>query len=200
MSRRTVAPFTATRRRALAVLALALLLAPGPDRAQRAAAAAPAPSAEDVKAAFLYNFAKFVVWPPDVIPAEAGFVIGVIGDDTIVEALHRTVQTRSVHDRKIVVKRLSSPHEARACHILFVGAGASDRLAGLLNPLDGSSVLTVSDIDGFVDRGGMISLVLERSRYRFEVNLKAAERAGLTVSSQLLKLARRVIAPPRSGG
>jgi hypothetical protein len=199
VGRLTASNQRATRRRALAAVALALL-APGATRRHRSAQAAPSPSAEEVKAAFLYNFGKFVVWPPDALPPEAGFVIGVIGDDSIVEALHRTVQSRSLHDRKIVVKRLRFPREARACHILFVGAGERDHLAGVLAPLEGASVLTVSDMDGFVDRGGMINLVLERSRYRFEVNLRVAERARLTVSSQLLKLARRVIAAPRAGG
>jgi YfiR/HmsC-like len=192
----TRAPASRALRSAVrAVLVLSLFLAPGRGRAGIATAAG-APSADDVKAALLYNFGKFVVWPSASLSGDGTFVIGVLGDDPMVDALQRTVRDKSLGERRVVLRRVAAARDARVCQILFVGAGERHRLAEILDALEGARVLTVSDMSGFADRGGMINLLLEGGRYRFEINLQAAERAGLQMSSQLLKLARRVIGPP----
>jgi hypothetical protein len=155
-----------------------------------------APSADEVKAAFLYNFGKFVVWPGSSGRQEASFAIGVLGDSLMADVLDRIVRDKLVQDRRIEVRRIRSASEAQDCQILFIGAAERDRLGDILDTLDRRSVLTVSDIDAFVDRGGMIRLLLDQNKVRFEINRTVVDRAGLKMSSQLLKLARRVIGPP----
>lgn len=173
---------------------LAVLVAPTHPRSARAEPrAAPA---DEVKAAFLYNFGKFVVWPGASPRPEATFVIGVLGDSPMAEVLDRTVRAKQVQERRIAVRRLRSAKEAQDCQILFIGAAERDRLGEILGALDRRSVLTVSDMDEFVDKGGMISLLLDQNKVRFEINLGVVDRAGLKMSSQLLKLARRVIGLP----
>jgi hypothetical protein len=154
------------------------------------------PSEYDVKAAFLYNFGKFVTWPEDAFKQEGRLVIGVLGDDPITPVLQRTVRDKSVQDKRIDVRRLESAKEAGGCQIVFISATEGGRLAEILKALDRSSVLTVSDIDDFAAQGGMISLLVDEKKVRFEVNLLVVEQAGLKMSSQLLKLARRVLRPP----
>jgi hypothetical protein len=178
--------------RSLLVLVLALLTG----AAQRAAGDEPSPTEHEVKAAFLYNFGKFVAFPDSAFKEGAVFVIGVLGDDPIVDVLARTVRDKEIQDRRIDVRHLRSAKEAPSCQILFIGDSERGHLVEILKVLDRASVLTVSDTDDFVEQGGMIGLLLEDRRVRFEVNLPAVERAGLKMSSNLLKLARRLIRPP----
>lgn len=164
-----------------------------------AAADETAPTEHEVKAAFLYNFGKFVVWPDAAFKVEGVLVIGVLGDDPIIDVLERTVRDKQVQDRRIDVKRLRSAREAPGCQILFISASERERVGDILQRLDRSSVLTVSDMSDFAENGGMISLLLEQKKVRFTVNLSVVEQAGLKMSSQLLKLAKRVIRPPAPG-
>ena len=173
---------------------LSVLVVPANPRTARAEPRAAA--ADEVKAAFLYNFGKFVVWPGSSPLVEGIFVIGVLGDASMAEVLDRTVRDKQVQERRIAVRRLRSAKEASGCQILFIGAAERDHLGDILGALDRRSVLTVSDIDEFVDKGGMISLLLDQNKVRFEINLGVVDRAGLKMSSQLLKLARRVIGLP----
>ena len=165
----------------------------------QAAADETAPTEHEVKAAFLYNFGKFVVWPDAAFKVEGVLVIGVLGDDPIIDVLERTVRDKQVQDRRIDVKRLRSAREAPGCQILFISASERERVGDILQRLDRSSVLTVSDMSDFAENGGMISLLLEQKKVRFTVNLSVVEQAGLKMSSQLLKLAKRVIRPPAPG-
>ena len=173
---------------------LAVLVAPTHRGAARAEPrAAPA---NELKAAFLYNFGKFVVWPGASPRMEGIFVIGVLGDALMAEVLDRTIRDKQVQERRIAVRRLRSAKEAQDCQIVFIGAAEREHLGDILGSLDRRSVLTVSDMDEFVDKGGMISLLLDQNKLRFEINLGVVDRAGLKMSSQLLKLARRVIGLP----
>lgn len=144
----------------------------------------------DVKAAFLFNFTKFVEWPagaferPDdpmrvCVVADASFVASV---DRILAG--ETVRGRSL--RRVVPQASDLPH----CHVLYVGE--TERVDTLLSPIARAPVLTVGESARFLDRGGAIAFILANDRVRFDVNLKAADRAGLTISSKLLRVARDI--------
>ena len=173
-----------------AALALGLALAAGGTRST--AAASPGESPEyQVKAAFLYNFLKFVEWPADGPSPPPTICLGILGRDPFEDALE-TVKGKSAKGRKVVVVRFHSVEEARGCELLFISASERGRLPQILKAAHGARMLTVSDQEGFCQAGGMINLVSVKNRVGFEVNLAAASRARLRVSSQLLKLARNV--------
>ncbi len=163
-----------------------------------AQAQAPAPTEYQVKAAFLYNFGKFVEWPPGTL-ADSSFAICVLGDDPFGPALDQVIEGKSVHGKKLVAHRLGRIEEAGKCHVLFVSSSENGRLSQVLTSLRGRRVLTVGDTEGFAHRGGIINFRLVENKVRFEINLDAAERAGLTVSSQLLKLATVIRESSQSG-
>jgi len=150
----------------------------------------------ELKAAFLYNFAKFVEWP--AAGQQEEFTLCVIGGNPFGAALN-PLSSSPVRGRAVVVTRLSDPEEISRCNMLFVDALALDRLPVILQRSRDAHVLTVADIDGFTRRGGMIGLVSEDNRIRFDINTRAANDAGLRVSSRLLSLARRVLGDGTSG-
>ena len=150
-----------------------------------------------IKAAFLYNFAKFTTWPTNALPATPGaLVIGVWGADPFGPLLDRTVAGKQFGDRPIIVKRCATTADARACPLLFISAAEAARLDELLRGLAGAPVVTVSDLKDFSARGGMIEFVAEGSRIAFKINKSAADRVGVIFSSKLLRLAREVLQPP----
>jgi len=151
------------------------------------------PSEYQVKAVFLYNFAKFVEWPQD--PSEATnspLVIGIIGDDPFGGALEQTVRGKSVRGHALVIRHFSKPEDARASQIVFISSSERSRLRSVLDSLKGASVLTVGDMEGFAHLGGVINFILEDNYVHFEINVEVAERAGLKLSSKLLSLAKIV--------
>ena len=147
------------------------------------------PSEYAVKAAYLLNFGRFVKWPSD---HQGSFNICVLGRDPFGGELDRTVAGESVSGHPVAVRRLDSTHDAGACAILFIGTTERSRLASILEELRHKPVLTVSDMPDFVDRGGIIQFEIQQDRVRFDVNRAAAREAGLTLSSDLLKVAARV--------
>jgi hypothetical protein len=150
-----------------------------------------------VKAAFLLNFAKFAEWPEDSPQAQAPAVsICVLGRDPFGEVLEKTMAGRSVGGRPIVIQRYPTAEGVRACHVLFIASSEYGRLTPILEGLAGQPVLTVGEGEAFALRGGVIGLVVENNLARFEVNLGAAQRKGLVLSSKLLGLARVVEGPP----
>jgi hypothetical protein len=147
-----------------------------------------------VKAAFLYNIAKFVEWPSSsFLDANAPLRICVLGRDPFGEELRDIANDKTVNGRKLQVSQVADLQTARTCHIIFIASSEKAQLKQALEGLRGSDALTVGDTKGFVEQGGMINFVLENDRVRFEVNHKAAEQAGLKVSSKLLNVARAVI-------
>jgi YfiR/HmsC-like len=151
-----------------------------------------------VKAAFLYNFAKFVTWPPAAERADQPFVIGILGDDPFGDTLDQMIVDRAIRGRKVAVRRFTAAGDALAhCQLLFVSTSEADQLTAILKVAARANVLTVSDLDRFTERGGMIGFHIEDKRVRFDINVAAAESAGLAMSSQLLKLARSVVGPQR---
>jgi len=153
-----------------------------------------------VKAAFLYNFAKFVEWPPETMPSgNAPLVLGVVGEDPFGQVLEETIKGKTVNDRELVIRRFTRIQDVSSCHILFISSSERKRLPEIIAALRWSSVLTVSDMERFAQRGGIISLTMENNKVRFEVNLDSAERAGLKISSKLLALAKIVRDGSRGG-
>lgn len=147
-----------------------------------------------VKAAFLFNFAKFVEWPAGSFPdASAPLQICVLGRDPFGEELRSITNEKLVNGRKLEVHQVADLQHARSCHILFVASSGKTPVKQIVEALRGTSVLTVGDTKGFAEQGGMINFVLESDRVQFEVSCKAAEQAGLKISSKLLSVAKLVI-------
>jgi hypothetical protein len=153
-----------------------------------------------IKAAFLFNFVQFVEWPPNAFTNErAPLVVCVAGRDPFGDALDQTLAGEWAGKRSIVVRRASGPEGLGSCHLLFVSKSEKGRLGTLLQAVgDSAPVLTVSDIEGFVDGGGTIGFFLERKRVRFEISPSQAQQHGLKLSSQLLGVGR--IRGPGPGG
>ena len=148
-----------------------------------------------IKAAFLFNFAKFVEWPPNSFSdAAAPLQICVLGQDPFGEELRDITNEKTMNGRKFEVNHVVDLQRARSCHILFIASSERTSMKRILEGLRGASVLTVGDTEGFVEQGGMINFVLENDRVKFEVSSAAAERAGLKISSKLLSVARLVVA------
>ncbi|MGD0909925.1 MAG: YfiR family protein [Candidatus Acidiferrales bacterium] len=144
-----------------------------------------------VKAAYLFNFLKFVEWPDDAFSDSlAPFVIGIAGDDPFGESLPQVIIGKTVQGRDLVIRKYHAGENMRGCHILFIDASEKKRLPQLVAGLKGSSVLIVSDMARFLNDGGMIQFLSENNRVRFAINVDATGRANLKVSSKLLSLAR----------
>jgi len=177
-------------------LLAALVVMAGWLAAPGAAAAEAVASEYDVKAAFLFNFTKFVEWPPSAFADEhSPLKICVLGENPFGKAL-RVLMEEEVGGRKLTLLRLDNLNNPATCHVLYVSRSERDRLPQVLAGLHGIPVLTVGDTPGFIDQGGMINFVLEGSKVRFDVDQEAAERAGIKISSRLLALAKHVKGRP----
>lgn len=176
------------------LLVCLLLMASGVDgvRPISSANAQSSPLEYQVKAAFLYQFFKFVEWPANAFSATHNIIcIGVVDGGPMASAL-QSIEGKEAKGRRVVIKRFKELKDLEFCHILFISSGMEGRLAEILDQLRGTSTLTVSDIDGFARRGGMINLITVEDKVQFEINVDAAERAKLQISSHLLRLARIV--------
>ena len=145
-------------------------------------------SEQEVKAAYLLNFVKFVEWDPTRDGGEAPFTICIAGTDPFGSALDRLVEGERIENRRIVIERVR--RWQNPCRVFFIGSSeldAAQLLAGV-----GSGVLTVGEESRFLRDGGMIALVVEDRKVRFDINLKAARRASVRMSSRLLDVARQV--------
>ena len=154
-----------------------------------------------VKAAYLYNFAKFVEWPAGMFrDPDAPAVICVVGDERTSDVLERAVAGKKVSGRPMEARRPRSAAEFRSCHILFIGFSDKERIARVLNGLQGSSVLTVGQSGQFIPLGGMINLALKDATIGLEIDPEASNAAGLKISSRLLVVARLVKSRRGAGG
>lgn len=144
-----------------------------------------------VKAAFIANFINFIEWPDTALPADS-FTIGILGRDPSEGAIG-ALKGKTVKGRKLVVKQCDDPEEARTVDLLFISPSEKRSLPLILKNLRNRPVLTVGDQQGFTRSGVMINMVIVRKRVGFEINLPASQRAGLRISSQLLKLAKEVV-------
>jgi YfiR/HmsC-like len=164
----------------------------------RAVYADQSPTEYQVKAAYLFNFLKFVEWPDDPAADPHGkWVIGFVGDSPIGGELTRLVEGKNVLGRDLQVQKFQATDNLRGCNILFISESEQKRLPPILAELRGSSVLTVADMDNFIGGGGMIQFMVEDARVRVAIDVGAASRAHLKVSSKLLLLARVVTGTER---
>ncbi len=159
------------------------------------------PSVEyQVKAAFLYNFAKFVEWPPETFPDQtAPIVLCVIGDSVFGKLLTDVSAGKSVNGRPIGVKHFKDGQDLRTCQIVFIGTSDEKHLTQIFDNLKRSSVLTVGETAGFVQAGGIINFFIEENKVRLEINLDAATRARVKISAKVIAVARLVPENPGRG-
>lgn len=164
-----------------------------------------------VKAAFLYNFIKFVDWPKEEMgDANEPITIGIIGKDPFGNAFE-PVKDKKVKERKVVIKRFKSIAELKElgergkdeldkqseamkkCHLLFVCSSEKEYLKDIISAVRERPILTVADTTEFLQAGGIINFVMEEQKVRFEISAAAAERSKLKIRSQLLRLAKKVV-------
>jgi hypothetical protein len=169
------------------VAALTFLL----EGTQPAAAAETAGFSEyEIKAAWLFNFARFVEWPTNTFAnASTPLVVGVVGRDPFGWELEKTFAGRTIRGRPVVLKRNLSESEVASCHLIYVGAAERRRSRDLLEKVWGTPVLTVGETDDFLDQGGIINFVIKEKAVRFEINVRSAQSAGLKLDANLLKVA-----------
>lgn len=149
------------------------------------------PSENQIKAVFIYNFVKFVEWPSHVFQSpDSPIVICTLGQDGLTDAID-TLSGRTAQGRKLVLKPIGRPAQADHCHVVYVARSEKGQFAAVLRPTR-EAVLTVGDMRGFAANGGIINFAMAENRITFEVNVDAVARAGLRLSSQLVKLARVV--------
>jgi hypothetical protein len=183
-----VAPLARLLRRAASIaLLMAVPLSAVHAQAQK-------PSEYQVKAAYLYGFGKFVEWPTNAPSVSAkNFVVCILGPDPFGRSLDDVAAGAVIKDVPIQVLHISQLDESAPCHTLFISALEEVRLGKVLEALERRPVLTVSDVPQFAQRGGMIGFSLDGGRVRFTVNLLAAQDAGLTLNSELLRVAAAIV-------
>lgn len=157
----------------------------------------PAPAAAQVsteyqaKAVFLFRFAEFVEWPPDAFATpQSPIILGVLGTNPFGNALPQAVHGETISGRSLIVKQFQNIQESGPCQVMFISRSEAAQWPAILSALDGRSILTVSEDERFLAKGGMIQFITEEHRVRFKINQKAAEAAKLKLSSKLLQLAR----------
>jgi hypothetical protein len=172
----------------------AVLLVAGVD----AARAADPPSEHEVKAAFLFHFARLTEWPEAAAPKDQPFVVAIIGEDPFGPTLERVLASQTVEGRPLQIRRVATAEAlGERPHIAFISASHHDEVGRVLRHFRGQPVLTVSEMEGFGERGGIVNFVVTaEGRVRFEINVREADASGLKLSSQVLKLARIVGAAP----
>jgi len=148
----------------------------------------------EVKAAFLYNFVKFVEWPDESF-SNATMIIGILGEDPFGTAID-TIQGKTVKGKKLLIKRFKHIKDIENCHILFISSSEKKHLSRIVEALSGLSILTVGDTEGAAQRGVIINFYIRQKKVRFEINVEAARRAKLKISSKMLKLAKIVHETP----
>jgi YfiR/HmsC-like len=148
---------------------------------------------DQVKAAYLFNFARFIEWPADVFDkADAPMNFCALGRSRVVDELDSSIGGKNINGHTIMVKHLHGTDEIKGCHLVFLAASAGKQQQKLLQAAKGSSVLLVAETSGFARAGGTINFIMENGRLIFEVNINAAENSHLKISSKLLALARIV--------
>lgn len=172
---------------ALLCSALAIVLVP------RGVWSAEAPTEYQVKAVFVFNFSRFVEWPPQAFTAPTQpFSICILGDDPFGPRLDDAVRGEQINQHPLMVRRFRSVGEAGDCQILYIDRSEGRELPQILAALDHRSTLTVSELNDAAERGGMIQFMTENNRIRLRINVDSARAAGLTISSKLLRPAEIV--------
>lgn len=151
-------------------------------------------SEDEVKAAYLYNFAKFVEWPEESFAdASAPIHLCVLNDPSIGSELSRIVKDKHITGRSVVVVPIQNGEQGRSCQILFINSAQSSQVEHIIKVLQGASVLTVGETTGFVEQGGIVNFVIQNDQVHFQVNHRAATQSRLRMSARLLSVAKLVI-------
>ena len=155
-----------------------------------------------VKAAFLYNFIKFVEWPKEKIADSNSITIGIVGENPFGKAFE-PLKDKQIKDKNVVIKQFKGMEESKPsseriealkrCHVLFVCRSEAKHLGEIIKSIKGHSVLTVGDVEGFLESGGIINFLMEDEKVQFEIHNEAAKQAKLDIRSKLLRLAKRTI-------
>ena len=146
-----------------------------------------------LKAAYLFNFLKFVQWPDSVFKNDSStIIIGVLGKDPFGSTLDKIVYGEKIENHLIIIKRFNSLDDLKYCHALFISSSEEDSVQAVLKGVGKSSILTISDIDNFSSNGGDIGFYVENNKLRFTINIKSLQRSNLKISSKLLRLAKIV--------
>ena len=186
---------------AAAALLAGIVLLVTPSSLVRAQPQPPPLFEQEIKASFIYTVAKFVDWPETAFGApDAPMVMAILGDELIGDALRKAVDGKSVKGHPVTVMRAAGLDDLAGCHVLIVGRTERARLPEILERLRGSNVLTVSESDRFAREGGVMGLVLDQNMVRFEVNVDAASRSSLEISSKILRLGKVVRDRKRAQG
>ena len=149
----------------------------------------------EVKAGLLGNFIQFVKWPARAFPdAGSPFTICIVGSDSFGGALERAVANQTVGGHKVTIKRSRRPEDLKSSQLVFVCKSERSRMSEILGGLQGASILSVGEIEDFARQGGVINFTMEGDKVRFEINVGAAQRAGLELSSKLLRLGKPIAA------
>ena len=145
-------------------------------------------SLEDkIKAAFVYNFTKYIEWVDD--DTTDSFEIGIIGDSDIIFPLQEIAEKELINNKKIEIKHFQNVQDINVCYILFISASEKSQLQNILKKIENKNILTISDSIGFAHEGVSINFIIVDGKIKFEINNSSIDQAGLQVSSQLLKLA-----------
>ena len=154
---------------------------------------AEAPSEYQVKAVFVFNFSRFVEWPPQAFTApNQPFAICILGNDPFGTRLDEAVRGEQINQHPLTVRRFRTVGEADNCQILYIDRSEAGQLHQILAALDHRSTLTVSELSDSAERGGMIQFMTENNHIRLRINVDSARAAGLTISSKLLRPAEIV--------
>lgn len=146
------------------------------------------PSEYEVKAAYLYNFARFVEWPD--ARRDGPLVVGILGGGEFARAATAVFAEKMVRGRRLQIAEYDQPQDLAGCHILFVGHSAQRALGAIFAKVRTQSVLVVGESEDFARRGGIIGFIRRDDKLHFQINIGAAERAGLKISAKLLRLAQ----------
>jgi hypothetical protein len=147
----------------------------------------------NVKAVYLYSFGRYVVWPKSAVPDGKPFTIGILGSDPFAGALDRIAQKKKIAGKRIAIRRFASVADYQPCHILFLSRSVTaDEQAAVVKKMGRQAVLLAAETAGFAARGGTINFFLSDGTVRFEINVDAAKRQGLSIDAKLLSLAKLV--------
>ena len=146
-----------------------------------------------VKALFLLNFIKYVNWPAGALPGESDpIVIGVLGQDNFNDSLTNAIEGKSINGRSIIIKHVTEDDDLSGCAVLFISSSETSRLGGILGKTGTLPILTVGENESFFQDGGIINFTLRDGKIHLEINLKAAQKVNLEISSKLLSVADTV--------
>lgn len=144
----------------------------------------------EIKATFLYNFAKFTNWPPDKLAAHDSFSICVIGKDPFQGSLKQLAKGKVIKDHELQIRSLSSFEDVKSCHVLFIAQSENKNISEILKKIQSSRILSVAESTDFLQQGGHIQFFVKEDKVGFEVNLPALEREGLKIDARVLNIAK----------